>query len=211
MLHEAEVAVTYCLFWSLATRATMGIFVDNSECSNISWFWTGFNMGILVSPRPVCMHVQTQIKGRQLLGNRYRRSSFSRNLIQLCVALFLLLSYSYPAWVSIGNHYCLSMGALKILYCSQHQLLDKVLSFLLYSKLRVMIEIEVCVPEWLTLSSVLMRRLASIFSGINWKKVLQSLATFLFMMDLEVGRNSGFTSYIWESIEQLLWQKRKLR
>lgn len=72
--------------------------MDNSECTNIVVFEQVFTVDMLVVPRPVDTPAQTQIKRLQLLCNRYRRSSFSRNLIQLCVAALIFLPCLSKHW-----------------------------------------------------------------------------------------------------------------
>lgn len=98
MLCKAVLAVTYCYlcgFWLVVTRVMVGIFVGNSGSSNFVFVFEQV-LSCIYYRLPclyVCMYVQkhTQKEKLQCLGNTYRRSSSSRNLIQLCVALFLLL------------------------------------------------------------------------------------------------------------------------
>lgn len=105
VLCKAVLAVMYCYlcaFWLVVTRVMVGIFVGNSELSNFVFEQVLSCIYYRLPCLYVCTNTHTHKEKLQRLGNTYRISSSSRSLIQLCVALFLLPSYSHPALLIVN-------------------------------------------------------------------------------------------------------------
>lgn len=167
----------------------MGIFVDGvpQYSLSLSRFKHGYVGGFLSC---VCTRTQTQ------WDYSFGATGILWTLNPIVCCHFAALLVFLPCLRSIWNHYLLLISALKSLRYLQHQLLDKVLSFLPYSKQSVVV--EVFVPEWGTFSLVF-HEMPSIYLVCNVTTKLEGLSAFLLTVHFKVGKTVSFE----KSLEQL--------